>query len=146
MQKEKKDKHFIKKPVYEGGIHAMRKFIKDNLQYPPIALEKKIEGTVYLKYVLNYRGEVITTKVISSLGYGCDEEAERLVHLFQFKAPKNRRFKVKFHKKIQIHFRLAEQKLAPKIDQIQYNYTTNKKEKPSSSRGNNYTITVNINN
>ena len=85
---EKKDKHFIKKPYYEGGIKALKKFVGENLQYPKEALREKIEGTVYVRYTVDYKGNVIAAKTISGIGYGCDQEALRLVKMLKFIAPK----------------------------------------------------------
>ena len=124
MAKERKDKHFIKKPVYEGGLRAMRAFIRAELNYPKEALKEKIEGTVYVKYSINHLGKVIDTKVISSLGYGCDEEAERIIRLFQFKVAKTRGIKVTFHRSIQIHFRLPKIKPSSAVQSVHYHYTT----------------------
>ncbi len=114
MHKEKKGKHFIKQAVYKGGMKAMKAFIKEQLRYPKKALSEKIEGSVYLKYTVNHKGKVIDTKVISSLGYGCDEEAVRIVKMLEFEVPKNRGVKVLYHKNIQIHFRLPKKKAGPK--------------------------------
>ncbi|MEM6967082.1 MAG: energy transducer TonB [Bacteroidota bacterium] len=147
MQKERKGKHFIKKPIYEGGLKAMRAFIQQHKTYPKAALENKIEGTVYLKYTIDYQGKVIATKVIKSLGYGCDEEAVRVVQLLKFKVPKNRGVRVKFGKDIQIHFRLPkEEKLSPQpTTQINYVITPTSKPKESSQKeqqGGGYTIRI----
>ena len=143
MKKEKKDKHFIKKPVYPGGIKAMREFIASELKYPKEALEQKIEGTVKLRYDIDYKGNVFNTYILSSIGFGCDEEAERIVKKFKFTIDKNRNVKVVFHKDIQIHFRLPKVKEAPvkppepaRITQVQYQYTTTKSEsnEPASNK------------
>ncbi len=146
-RKQKKAKHFIKKPAYRGGLPAMRQFIKEHLQYPPLALEQQIEGTVYLSYLLNYKGVVLSTKVIHRLGYGCDEEAERLVNLLKFKVPVNRGVKVKFRKSIQIHFRLDSATMPPQrsvnlSNPYRYQFVPAKKKPllPTPS----YTIQLNI--
>lgn len=108
MQKEKKDKHFIKKPIYKGGKKALKDFITKALQYPKEAQAKRIEGTVIVKYTVNHLGKVIDSKVISGLGYGCDEEAQRVVGLLEFEVPKSRGVKVLYHLNVQIHFKLKE--------------------------------------
>ena len=148
MQKERKDKHFIKKPIYEGGAAAMKAFVKKNLNYPKEAFQNKIEGTVYLKYAIDYQGNVTETNVISGLGYGCDEEAERIVKLFQFKVPKSRGVKVLFHKSIQIHFRLPKEKPKPKPaqpQQIQYTLTPKtEKNQTDNQKVRSYTYTIDI--
>ena len=113
MQKERKDKHFIKKPIYPGGLKAMRELIHKELNYPEEALASKIEGTVYLRYEIDYKGKVISSKILSGMGYGCDEEAQRIVSKFKFEVPKGpKKLKVKFHKTIKIKFRLPKE--APK--------------------------------
>ena len=144
MKKEAKDKDFIKKPIYEGGPKAMKKFIRENLRYPKEALEKKIEGTVHVKYDINYKGVVIEAKVLSGIGHGCDEEAVRLVKQFEFSVPKGpRKLRVVFHNNIQIHFRLPKKKPSENKLQVNYVSSSNKtKGKPESpSGGYSYTIT-----
>jgi len=130
MAKERKDKSFIKKPIYLGGTKAYRAFIKDNLKYPKEALENKIEGTVMLRYSINYKGEVIDAKILKGIGYGCDEEAKRIVKLLKFEIPKGpRKLKVLFHKDTKINFRLPKKKpiVKPKTGSVAYTYTTKKK-------------------
>ena len=145
MKKERKDISFIKKPIYEGGPSALKKFISDHMKYPKAALDNKIEGTVFLKYSINHQGKVIDTKIISTLAYGCEEEAIRLVKLLKFKVPKNRGVKVIFHKNIQIHFHLPKTKSTPPANQnIQYNYTSSTKKESSTKKKNSYNYTINI--
>lgn len=147
MQKGHKDKHFIKKPIYEGGPKAIRQFIAQHLKYPKIALEKRIEGTVALKYSIGRKGKVTEVKIVSSVGHGCDEEAIRLVKMLEFKIPKTRGIKITFHKSIKIHFRLKTvDKPAPKATmEISYQVTTtpsNKEKKLKDSSGYSYTINL----
>ena len=149
MQKEKKDKHFIQKPVYKGGKKNLKDFITKALKYPEAALNEKIEGTVVIKYTVNHLGKVIDSKVISGIGHGCDEEAQRVVGLLRFDVPKTRGLKVLHHLNIQIHFRLPKvtnKTVASKTDPapVTYNYIQPEKkahEKPKKSSYN-YTITI----
>jgi len=134
--RETKDKDFLRKPVYEGGLKAMREFIKKNLKYPLTALKEKAEGTVFVKYRVNHKGKVIEAKAISGIGHGCDEEAVRLVKLLEFTVPKNRKLRVVFNKNIKIHFRLPKQapkKNTPSTSAIQYNYVNTPSKKPTST-------------
>ena len=143
MAKERKDKHFIKKPIYKGGPSAMKQFIAKNIQYPEAAKAKKIEGTVHVRYTINHLGKVIDGKIISGLGHGCDKEAIRLVKLLKFEVPKNRGVKAQFHKTIQIHFKLREEKKVVQ-QQVQYQYQVVKrvkKEKEEKQKGG-YSYTV----
>ncbi len=141
MKRERKEKHFIKKPVYEGGLTALRAFIKTNLKYPQTALEHQIEGTILVRYTINFQGKVIAAKIVKGIGYGCDEEAVRLVKLLKFKIGKTRKIKIQFHKSIQIHFKLPPKKTGTKI---QYKITSKKEvEKKPKNSDYNYTITIN---
>jgi len=155
MQKETKDKHFIKKPIYPGGLKAMRKFISKEMKYPKPALAKKIEGTVYIKYEINHKGKVVKTKVLSSLGYGCDEEAQRLVSSFQFLMPKNpRKLRLTFHKTIRIRFKLPVVKktnlkqkkiTVPKpatVQKLSYTITPSKKKEKQPEKKSAYSYTI----
>lgn len=135
---EAKDKHFLKKPIYEGGRNALFEFIKSNLKYPKPALENKIEGVVIVRYTINKDGKVIKTEVKNSLGYGCDEEAERVVRMLKFHVPKNRKIKVLFHKKIHIRFTLPKKKSTSK--NLQISYSSKNKEKSSTGTSYEYTI------
>lgn len=148
MKKERKEKHFVKKPIYEGGPKAIKKFISDNLQYPEEALEKGIEGTVSLKYDIDYKGRVVEVKVIGGLGYGCDEEAIRLVRMLQFQVPRSRGVKVLFHKSMQIHFRLPKQTAKPEAQVgLAYEFVEQKRtdphEKENKPRKGGYSYTIN---
>jgi protein TonB len=156
MQKELRDKHFIKKPIYPGGLKAMRALITNELKYPAEALQAKIEGTVYLRYNIDFKGNVISSKILSGLGYGCDEEAKRIVSKFKFEVPKGpRKLKLKFHKTIKIHFRLPKD-TPKKIDspipnQVQTKITYTIKTSPKKAtqpetikKSNGYTYTINF--
>lgn len=150
MHKERKDKHFIKKPIYPGGLKAMRDLIRKELKYPKEALEAKVEGTVYLRYNIDHNGHVTSSKILSSLGRGCDEEAQRIVNKFKFEVPKGpRKLKVKFHKTIKIHFRLPKEspkqiEVKPQKNQTQITYTIKSTPKtstpPQKPKGYSYTI------
>lgn len=112
MKKERKPESFLQKPTYPGGPKAMRKFLSEQIRYPKMAFAEKIEGTVRLKMDINYQGKVTDVKVLSSLGYGCDEEAKRVVQLLRFQIPKLRKVRAIFHKTINIHFHYPKEKPA----------------------------------
>lgn len=122
MKEQHREKKFIDLPEYPGGKKAFQEFIRKNLKYPKEALEKKIEGTVHVKYRVDGRGKVIETEVTHGLGYGCDEEAIRVVKLLKYGRAKNRGVRVTASMRTKINFKL------PKQAGIQYNYT--KKQKP----------------
>lgn len=114
MKKETKANDFVDKPKYIGGATAWKKLLKENLTYPKKALEKKIEGVVNLSYEVNGNGKVLRPKVSKGLGYGCDEEAIRLVKMMKYTKANNRKLKIISHHKIAIHFKLPKPKPKPK--------------------------------
>jgi TonB family protein len=156
MSKERKDKHFLHKPQYQGGPTALKQFISSNIQYPEEAIKSGVEGSVNLRYDINHKGVVTSAKIISGLGHGYDEEAIRLVKLLKFQIAKNRGVRATFHKTITIHFSKAKQKKAevspsPIVTNIQYNYTTSKdtrkdkiEEAPKQRASSGYSYNISI--
>ncbi len=56
-----------------------QKYINENLVYPSEAKDANIEGSVKLIFTVNVDSTVTDFIVLQGLGYGCDEEAIRLV-------------------------------------------------------------------
>ncbi|NNF36067.1 MAG: energy transducer TonB [Saprospiraceae bacterium] len=59
--------------------NKMLAYINDNLSYPDKAKIFKIRGVVVTQFVVNENGGIENARVIRAIGYGCDEEALRLV-------------------------------------------------------------------
>jgi hypothetical protein len=68
-------------PRYKTGQAGFDKFISGNLKMPAEAKAKKISGIVYVDCMIKADGTIIKPHVRTGLGYGCDEEALRLVKL-----------------------------------------------------------------
>ncbi len=64
---------------FPGGNSAMYKFIAKNLHYPVPALRANVSGKVYLSFVIDKNGEIYDAKITKGMGFGCDEEALRVV-------------------------------------------------------------------
>jgi len=144
MKKETKAKDFVDKPKYIGGAAAWKKLLKENLTYPAKALDKKIEGVVNLSYEVNGNGKVLRPKVTKGIGYGCDEEAIRLVKMMKYTKANNRKLKIISHHKIAIHFKLPKAKPKPKsvLKQKTISYTVKPAEKNPKPTKKSYTYTV----
>lgn len=67
------------KAQYPGGEKELEKYLSLNLRYPNKALENGIVGEVVVCFMLDEKGVISDAKVLKSLGYGCDEEALRVV-------------------------------------------------------------------
>lgn len=68
---------------YSGGEPAMKKFIQDNIVYPESARTAGISGIVNIEFTLGINGEITDVKVVKGIGYGCDEEAMRVINLMK---------------------------------------------------------------
>lgn len=109
MDKDSRDKRFIRKPIFKGGNKEFSKFLYSNLKYPKAALDNKVEGTVVIRYDIDNKGDVIKTKILSSIGHGCDEEAARVIKLLKFDIPKGpRKLKIIFHRTTKVKFKLPK--------------------------------------
>jgi Gram-negative bacterial TonB protein C-terminal len=107
MKKERKKEQFIQQPIYVGGDKAMTTFIYQHLKIPNEALLNNVEGIVFLEFGIDFKGNVIETRVIKGLGFGCDVEAVRVVKLLKFDMGKYPGMKIIFHKKAKIQFKKA---------------------------------------
>jgi TonB family protein len=61
------------------GERSYNKYIRQNLKYPASASAPGIHGPVVLEFDVATDGTPHNFRVIESLGYGCDEEAIRLI-------------------------------------------------------------------
>lgn len=66
-------------PMFPGGMDALMKYLNDNIQYPMIALENGVSGTVVLQFVVSKTGKITDIKVLNSVDRALDEEAVRVV-------------------------------------------------------------------
>lgn len=67
-------------PSFPGGSGAMKRWISDNLHMPQAALAVPyFSGTVRLTFTINKQGRPEEIQVVKGPGYGCEEEAVRLV-------------------------------------------------------------------
>jgi TonB family protein len=68
-----------RQPEFPGGLEEMTQFISKNMKYPVQAREQKITGTVTVKVMVEETGALTKPMVKEGIGWGCDEEAVRLV-------------------------------------------------------------------
>ena len=66
-------------PEFPGGEDALLAYLNDHIHYPGRAVASEVSGRVILGFVVNKKGEIDELKVIRGVGYGCDEEAIRVV-------------------------------------------------------------------
>ncbi len=63
------------------GENGFRKFIATNLKYPKEAVEKNIQGKVFIQFIVEKDGQLSNFKVLRSAHPQLDEEALRVVKL-----------------------------------------------------------------
>ncbi len=66
---------------FPGGEEALHRFIEENLQYPTIAAETGIGGTVVVDFVIDTNGDISNISFVRDIGGGCGMEAVRIVKL-----------------------------------------------------------------
>ncbi len=141
MRDRKKERKFLKMPTYPGGKEALAKFLAENVRYPDEARMNNIRGVVHISFDVDHYGVVSNIHIIHSLGYGCDEEAIRLVGLLKFNKTYNRGVRVKKTMKLRIPFPAP-----PRSSGFAYQYIEEKTkpeenaEKKDDSSGYGYTI------
>ncbi len=107
----------------------MSQFIYSHLQYPVEALAAGVQGRVIVDCDIDDKGEVVATRIIKSLGHGCDEEAMRVVRMLRFRVKRTRGLRVLYHKKIHIQFKLPQPQRGPVVAQsVQIQYQVVQKE------------------
>ena len=84
-EKEYKEKKYRayrtvdKMPEFPGGNDSLYKYMTKNFKYPVVAKDNKIQGTVYIGFIINEKGEVSDVEIIKGIGGGCDEEALKII-------------------------------------------------------------------
>lgn len=67
--------------TFPGGVEALLKYLKEQVNYPPTASEMGIQGKVYLKFVVSDKGKISNVRVLKGIPNcpECDREAVRVV-------------------------------------------------------------------
>ena len=66
-------------PEYPGGPNEMMKYIQENIKYPQSAIDNKIEGRVFVTFVVEKDGSISNAAVMRGIDKECDAEALRVV-------------------------------------------------------------------
>ncbi|HKJ44697.1 MAG TPA: energy transducer TonB [Balneolales bacterium] len=106
---EENDKNTIfvvveRMPKLIGGLDNFQKTV----EYPKLAKEAGIEGRVYVKFVINEKGNVVNPKVVRGIGGGCDQAAIEAVKKAKFVPGLQRGKPVKVWYTMPIYFKLQK--------------------------------------
>lgn len=66
---------------YKNGDEGLTEFILSNIEYPKLAIEKSVEGTVIVEFIVETNGYITGVTVKQPVGAGCTEEALRIIKL-----------------------------------------------------------------
>ena len=92
-------------PSFPGGEQAMKLFLQRNTIYPKLAQQNKIQGRVYVSFIVEKNGSLSAIKVAQGIGAGCDDEAVRVVRLMpKWKAGKRQGHEVRVQIIMPINF------------------------------------------
>lgn len=67
-------------PRFKGKSQdAFRQWIAQNLEYPQVAADNNISGTVIVQFAINSKGEVVDVRVVRGVHPALDKEAKRVI-------------------------------------------------------------------
>lgn len=114
-QIDSENKVYEEQPLIQIAIDIMPQIIGglDSLEmkinYPLNAYRNKIEGKVYILAMIDTLGNPLSAEIIKGIGYGCNEEAIRLIMLAKFTPAIDNGKKIKCQISIPIRFKLPKQ-------------------------------------
>lgn len=93
---------------YPGGMEAFGKYLKKNLKYPAAAQRANVSGKVYVQFIVNMDGSSSDVQILKSVGFGCDEEAIRVLENIRWTPGKQSGRIVRSRYTVPINFQLSE--------------------------------------
>lgn len=96
-------------PEFPGGSDSLYTYIARNIKYPETAKKEKIEGRVFVTFVIEKDGQVSSAKILRDIGGGCGEEAIRVVkNMPKWKPGTQRGNPVRFQFNLPVSFLLGK--------------------------------------
>jgi protein TonB len=96
-------------PEFPGGEDSLYAYIARNIKYPETAKKEKIEGRVFVTFVIEKDGQVSSAKILRDIGGGCGEEAIRVVkNMPKWKPGTQRGNPVRFQFNLPVSFMLGK--------------------------------------
>jgi len=68
-----------KQPEFPGGLKAFYQYLGSNIKYPKEAAKNKIQGRVFLSFIVEKDGELTDIKIIRGVSADINEEAIRVI-------------------------------------------------------------------
>lgn len=57
------------------GMSGFYRYVGKTMKYPQEARRNRVEGRVFIQFVVDIDGKIFDVKVVKGIGFGCDEEA-----------------------------------------------------------------------
>ncbi|MBL7870327.1 MAG: energy transducer TonB [Cyclobacteriaceae bacterium] len=93
-------------PVPMGGYKSFYEQLSKSIKYPRQAQRNQVQGKVFVEFIIDQHGNVTDLKIAKGIGYGCDEEAMRVLLQTQWKPGKQRGIPVKVRMTLPLYFKL----------------------------------------
>lgn len=96
-------------PEFPGGEEGLMKYLKEVLKYPSFAKENRIQGPVYIQFVVDRKGNIDenSIKILGSPHAVLSEEAKKAILMMpQWKPGRQRFHNVAVNMKLPIQFKL----------------------------------------
>lgn len=89
-----------------GGYDSLYQFFSKEMKYPRAATRNQVYGRVFVEFVIDKKGVPTEIKSIKGIGYGCDEEAARVIALTKWNPGKQRGKPVKVKMVLPVQFKI----------------------------------------
>ncbi len=94
---------------FPGGDEECIKWLNEHMKYPDVCKENKVQGCVFVDFVVNKDGSIVNVEVDESPDLNLSKEAERLIKMMpKWKPAKRNNKMVRSRVSIPVDFRLNE--------------------------------------
>ena len=69
----------IYEPEFPGGSQKLQDYLARHTHYPVLAAKAGMKGSVFVSFFVEMDGRITNVSVVKGMGYGCDEEAIRVI-------------------------------------------------------------------
>lgn len=106
-------------PTYIGGEKAMQEFIKENLNYPQEAQDERIEGVVYVRFIVEKDGSITDVQLVRGIAPICDKAAVAVIRKMpRWKPGKDKGKTVAVYQTVRVEFELELAKTSDTIERL----------------------------
>ena len=66
-------------PEFPAGMRSFQDYLARNVRYPAAADAAKVTGKVFVNLIIRDDGRITDVQVLKGIGFGCDQEAVRVI-------------------------------------------------------------------